>query len=217
MTNRNPILLALSLTCACLAVGCDSETDESYDELRNGNTVEIFKYAAPGDVIANTADPNSAILAPWPAGIVPLGEPEIIDGVLIAAKIYHANDQLIGFGTEQEVVNFATALSQSTYTLTLPGRGTLMLAQVEDFTPLFAELFDMIANQESIRDYDPPFSVITTMPGTGRIVGGTGEFEHARGTWTELNDVHQFNLGDRTFTIDAVLEVTFKPGDGIDD
>jgi hypothetical protein len=219
MHLRRPTLFALSLTCACLAAACDLDTDPDTSDLRDGNppTVEVFKYSSVDDLIATTSDPNNAILAPWPAGIVPLAEPEIVNGGLIATKIRDQNGQLIGFGTEQEVIDFVNAGALTTYTLTLPGRGTLVLQQTEDFGPLFAEIFDMIGDGEFVRSYDPPFEVLTTKPGTGRILGGTGEFAHAKGTWTELDIVNEFDLINRTFDIDCVLEVTFHGDDEDDD
>jgi hypothetical protein len=219
MQHRRPTLPVLALTCVCLAAACDLDTDLDTTQLRSAKspTVEVFQYSTSQDLIANTNDPNNPILAPSPAGISPLEEPEISSGGLIAIKIRDQNDELVGFGTEQEVIDMVGASALTTYTLTLPGRGTLMLEQTEDFSPLFAEIYDMLDDAELVRSYDPPLAVLTTKPGTGRIVGGTGEFAHARGSWTELDIVNQFDLVARTFDIDCVLEVTFDKGEDDDD
>lgn len=219
MRLRPRALLASPLLCAYLVnatIACDSTPDVDEGMVgspmpRNGQPpiTEIFRYSTSRDLIANTNASTNPILAPSPAGIVPLDDPAISDGAMIAFKLHDDDDQLVGFGTEQEVLDMVDASSETTYTLTLPGRGTLMLAQLEDFAPLFAEIGDMLADGELVRDYDPPLSVITTKPQTGRIIGGTGEFLGARGSWTELDVVHRFDLVGRTFDIDGVLEITF--------
>lgn len=80
----------------------------------------------------------------------------------------------------------------TTWTLSLPERGTIVMHQVEDVAPLFAVIGDMAANGESTRTFAPgEFVVTSTVAGTGIIPeeSGTGEFADIEGTFTEMSEV----------------------------
>ncbi|PRP90994.1 hypothetical protein ENSA5_60690 [Enhygromyxa salina] len=163
-------------------------------------------FSTATDTIAlSTA--SGGLFAPFPTGIPALDEPEIADGFLGAFKIHDIHGNLVGFGTEQEVIDFDTAIASTTFTLTLPGRGTLMLSQIEDTSVYFAEVEDMIADEEYIRSFDPPLVAVTTVQGTGRVIGGTGEFRHARGRMREIDYLYEANLIDRAFNLTDLIQV----------
>jgi hypothetical protein len=170
------------------------------------SSLDVFVFTTREDVIAITGA-SDGFLAPFPANIATMDEPSIADGVLITTKIRNLADQIIGFGSEQEVVDLVNAMGDTTYTLTLPDRGTLMLKQVEDFSAPFAEIADMIASEEYIRTYDPPLVFVTTVPLTGQVVGGSGEFSDAEGYMLEIDIVHGINLIDRALDLTIVVPV----------
>lgn len=172
-------------------------------------TTESFYFSGATDTIATTSAPGG-LFGPFPAGIPVFDEPLLANGFLIAFKIYDENNNLVGFGTEQEVIDFENALSDSTYMLTLPGRGTLMLKHTEDFTVYFAEIDDMVADEDYIRVFDPPLPAVTTVPQSGKIVGGSGEFAGAKGKMKEIDMLYEVNLTDQMVDVDAEIRVKFK-------
>lgn len=169
---------------------------------------ESFVYAVPADTIAVTSAPGG-LFPPSPADIPLFTEPELANGFLAAVKIHDVYGDVIGFGTEQEVLDLPSELGETTYTLTLPERGTLMLAQTEDLAPFLAEINDMIATNDLIRSYDPPMVIVNSIPGTGRIIGGTGEFEHADGHAREIGVTHEINLIEGSFDLEVIVQVKY--------
>jgi hypothetical protein len=169
--------------------------------------IETFSFSTTELIAVTTA--SGGLFTPDPVGIQTLDDTAIASGALFAAKFRDDNDDVIAFGTEQEVVDFVTAEALTTYTITIPGRGTLMLKQTEDISGLLDEVNDMIANTETIRTFDPPLEIVTTISGTGRIIGGTGEFECADGYMQETNILSEINLIDGTIDDDVVVQVAF--------
>lgn len=170
---------------------------------------ETFTFSS-STILAVTMAPGG-LFAPFPAGIPTFTEPAIADGFFLGIKLRDVDDNIVGFGTEQEVLNLAAARTATTYTLTLPGRGTLMLAQEEDLTVLLVEVNDMIANQQTVRSYDPPLVVLSTIAGTDRIIGGTGEFADAKkGSVHEYNILHKLDIATGVHDLEVMLDVTIK-------
>lgn len=169
-------------------------------------TVETFQFSAD-DFIAVTSAPGG-LFAPVPSGITSL-PPELADGFLIATTFRDETDTVIGFGTEQEVLDLANEEGLTTYTITIPGRGTLMLRQREDLSWLLGEVTDMFANEEFVREYDPVHVQINTIPGTGWIVGGTGEFAGSMGVFREVGWLRELNLLTGQHDLGVTLQVLF--------
>lgn len=166
--------------------------------------LEQFHFATP-DFIALTQEPGN-LFAPFPAAVEPL-PPELSAGFFLGFKFYDDADTMVGFGSEQEVLDFENAVGETTYTLTLPERGTLMLSHEEEFAYLFEEINDMIANQEMVRIYDPPLIKIHTVPGSGRLVGGTGEFRHTFGVWREISIINKLDLQTGIQEVGIILQI----------
>jgi hypothetical protein len=172
-------------------------------------TTENFYFSSATDTIATTSA-TGGLFGPFPAGIPTFDEPEINTGFLLAFKIYDENNNLVGFGTEQEVQDYGNASAVSTLMITLPARGTLMLQQVEDFSIYFSEIDDMMAEQDYHRSFDPPLEALTTVPHTGKIVGGTGEFANAKGRMKEFDFLYDINLLTQEVHVDVRIQVKFK-------
>lgn len=167
--------------------------------------VETFYFFTNPDFLSVT-QAVGGLFTPAPAGVQPL-PPNLADGFLLGFTFHDLSGEIVGFGSIQEVVDFETAAADTHYMMTMPGRGTVMLAQEENNEALFAELFDMIANQDYIRSYDPPLVFINTVPGTARIVGGTGEFAHAKGIWREFAVVNEFNLLTGVHDVGNIVQI----------
>jgi hypothetical protein len=174
-------------------------------------TTETFTLA-PDDYIAASLA-QGAFPSAFPSGVGTLDEPAVSNGLLLAGKIRDASGEVVGFATEQASIDFATLVSHSTWTLTFPDRGTLFLSQDEDIAPLFQVLGEMMATGQYTMTWDPAWHLVTTLSDSGVIVGGTGEFEDARGTFREVDDVHVVSLATGALSVTDTLEITLKTKD----
>ncbi len=166
----------------------------------------------PANYLAATLAAGS-FLAPFPAGIPTLEEPAIRDGLILLAKLEDAGGAIVGFASEQERADFVSLVGTSTWTLTVPGRGTLFLSQEETLAPLVQFISEMVAAGQPERTWDPPFVLTTTLPGTGGVVGGTGEFKNAHGTFREVDSLHFISLitGALRVTDTIIIELDGVP------
>jgi hypothetical protein len=162
----------------------------------------------PRDYIAASLAPG-AFPASFPAGVGQLSEPAIQSGLLIAGKLRDSQGGVVGFATEQSNLDLQAMVATGTWTLTIPGRGALFLSQQEDVAPLFQILGDMQAHGELERNYSPPLFVVTTI-GVGYVIGGTGEFAGARGTFRELDFVETISLATGVLRVTDRLEIDLK-------
>jgi hypothetical protein len=170
-------------------------------------TVEIFSFSSEYNFLALT-QMAGGLFALLPAGMSPL-PPELDDGFLLGFTFYDQEGEIAGFGTEQEVIDWVSATGQTTYTLTIPGRGTLMLAQEEEFAYMFDVVDDMIAEQEFVREFNPPLVNVHTVPGSARIVGGTGEFTDVKGYWREISTIYEFDLLTGLHNVGISLQIMY--------
>lgn len=168
-------------------------------------TVESFYFSSDSNFLSLT-QMAGGLFTPLPIGM-PTLPPELEDGFLLGFTFYDHEGDIVGFGTEQEVLDIDEATGETVYALTIPGRGSLMLSQEEEFSYMFAELDDMVADQEFVREFDPPLVNIHTVPGSARIIGGTGEFANAKGFWREISIVNKFDLVTGLHEVGIILQI----------
>ena len=181
----------------------------------DGKIVESFYIDGSEDFIASTGSPEQ-VLKPYPVGVQFLYEPNLFGGLALLYKLRDKFGDVIAFSSELEHITTTPdglQTSLSDWTIKVPNRGMVIVTQIEDFTPLIAEIMDMLANGETERYFDPPFTLETTSPGTGKIVGGVGEFEGATGTFREINWLHYIDIANGTLDVDGQLEITFDNQD----
>ena len=177
----------------------------------NGQIVETFYHRSNPHLIALTGGP-AGLLAPYPPSVQYLSEPNIADGLAVLGKITDSTGEVIGFASELEhfTVDATGNLTAAVeWVFKVPGRGTLMVAQTESPAVLVSIIEDMAANGETERSFDPPNKVATTVPGTGRVVAGVGEFEGLTGTFTEYNEFVYLNIIEGSIEANFVFEVTY--------
>lgn len=177
----------------------------------DGQIVETFYHSSNPHLIALTGGP-AGLLAPFPPSVQYLSEPNIADGLAVLGKITDSSGEVIGFATELEYFSVdavGTLTAAVEWVFKVPGRGTLMVAQTESPAALLSIIGDMVANGETERSFDPPIKVETTVPGTGRVVAGVGEFEGLTGTFKEFNEFIYLNIADGSIEADFVFEVTY--------
>ena len=170
-------------------------------------TIETFVFSSNPDFLAISTAPD-ILIAPFPEGIAPLA-PEIDDGFLLGFQFRDLNDNVIGFGSELEILDFETLTGDTTYTLMINGRGSIAFSQVEDFAYLFGLVDDMVADQVVERVFDPPIVEVSTVPGSAHILGGSGEFEGATGFAREYAIVNSLDLATRNHSLASVLQIAY--------
>jgi hypothetical protein len=173
-----------------------------------GADILVFKFTFADTFALNSAP--GGLFAPIPPDIDDFDEDVLANGFIAAFTVSDADGEVIGFGTEQEVLNLANATTKTTFTFTLPLQGTLMLSQREDFSLFLAQVLDMIANNETEREYNPPLVAITTIDGTGRVVGGTEEFTGAKGNMVEIFALSKIDLVQGTLIAESTVVVAAK-------
>lgn len=203
------LIVSMVLVCLCSSNLWALESTQTINE--NGQIVETFYTNADPHLIALSGGPT-ALLKPFPTSVQYLTEPNIIDGLAVLAKVTDRAGEVVGFATELEYFtvdatgNLTAAVD---WIFKVPGRGTLMVKQTESPAMLVSIVQDMAANGETERYIDPPIKVQTTVPGTGKIVGGVGEFEGKTGTFKEYNEFTYMNIVDGTIGVNLTLEVVY--------
>lgn len=178
---------------------------------RPATRTEVFYTSSkPEDMIAAT---NSGQLPEsWlvPQGIARFDDPGLKGGAAFMFKLRNAAGEAIGFGTEQETwvldqSGAPTYVWTSPWVITLPGRGSLFIEQVEGGSP----------NPQRTTTPDGVTTSRTTsgpLSGDrGRIVGGTGEFSGRTGTFYELDIT---NTTDSVVTVELHLRYDGYKGKG---
>ncbi|MDH3973432.1 MAG: hypothetical protein OEV42_04045 [Deltaproteobacteria bacterium] len=176
-----------------------------------GQIVETFYTNADPYLIALTAGP-AGLLKPFPPSLPYLSEPNIADGLAALAKVTDSSGEVVGFASELEhfTVDATGNLTAAVeWTFKVPGRGTLLVTQTESPAMLIEIIEDMAAKGETERYFDPPLKVQTTVPGTGRVVVGLGEFEGLTGTFKEYNEFIYLNFANDTIEANLIFEVTY--------
>jgi hypothetical protein len=184
-------------------------TSESTD----GFTLETFRMEAPEDGVAITHSGDKP-LPLYPPGIGALVDDHIKQGFVLLTKLRDQNGTVIGFTSEQEVVSDDSNLLQgrlmtsSTWTLTIPGRGTIFLEEDENQTEFVTK-----AGLPALtlgKEWNEPWTFVTTVgpdpSGRGIIVGGTDEFSGIAGTFVEVTHLRRFTSHGELFgTIELQL------------
>jgi hypothetical protein len=185
-----------------------------------GEVTEVtFHMVAPDDGLATTHSGDKP-LPLYPAGIGVLSDPNINQGFILLTKLRDDAGNVIGFTSEQEVVSSESDLAQgllktqSSWTLTIPGRGSIFLYETENQSE-FLQKAGVPALAQGI-EWNQDWTFTTTSGpdpgGRGYIVGGTDEFAGIRGTFAEVTHLRRFTTKGELFgTIELQLAYT-KPG-----
>ena len=207
-----------------LSIGC-SKTSEDSSSSGNASTVPpdtthvTFQMFAPEDGIATTHSGDKP-LPLYPPGIGALSDAKINQGFILLTKLRDENGEVIGFTSEQEVVSSESDLTtgqlktQSSWTLTIPGRGTIFLYENEDQSEFLAKAGIPALTQK--KEWNEKWTFVTTVgphsSGQGLVVGGTGEFEGIMGTFREVTHLSRFTPKGELFGTIALELAYTKPG-----
>lgn len=179
----------------------------------DGLVHETLYFHAPEDGIAATHDGRKPIRV-FPDGIAPLDNKALASAFVLVAKARNRAGEIVGFASEMEDVAPETDIlrgrmvMRSTWTIELPGRGTLFCDQMEDASE-FARKVVMPAFLLG-QTWDAPWTFVKTIgpgpQGRGVIVGGTGEFAGVTGHCVEVTHLRRFTpQGEMTLTMELQL------------
>ncbi len=171
--------------------------------------VESFFIEAAEDAVA-LGHSGKLPFAAFPQGVPPFSEPAIERGLALLVRVRNAAGEVIGFASELEVHPVGHSFTgdrawDTDWTVVLPGRGVLFLHQQEHSGELGSKVLQPVLTTREAWQGD--LSVQTTVgpriDRRGIIVGGTGEFMAARGSFVEIDRV-------RRLTPEGVLEGSFE-------
>ena len=158
--------------------------------------------------------------APMPPGIPLLAEPAIRDGLALMTTVHDGHGEVIGVATELESGHPGSDLlrgrimTHTTWSALLPGRGGIVLYQVEDNWTLATRVIgpSLLLG----RAFHGPWRNVNTVgprpDGRGYIVAGTGEFAGRGGTFIESAEMREFHPDGRMdFRMD--MRVILDPPD----
>lgn len=207
-------LIAGAATSLAVAFFRPMSTSEAASPLAekpgSGETRETFYFESPTDGIAATHNGKKPIQA-FPKGIAALDDERLDSAFLLVAKARNDKGEIVGFASEMEDVApesnilLGKMIMHSTWTLELPGRGTIFCFEVEDASEFAKKV--VVPAFTLGRDWNEPWSFVTTVgprpDGRGVIVGGTGEFEGITGSFVEVTHL-------RRFTPDGQMNLTME-------
>jgi hypothetical protein len=177
---------------------------------------ETFHMIAPDDGIATTHSGDKP-LPLYPPGIGTLSDDAVKQGFILLTKLRDQSGDVIGFTSEQEVVSSESDLTKgilktaSTWTLTIPGRGTIFLDENEDQSEFLTKAGVPALAQG--KEWNEEWTFTTTVgpdpSGRGVVTGGTGEFAGITGTFVEVTHLRRFTPKGELFgTIE--LQLTYR-------
>lgn len=154
--------------------------------------------------------------APTPAGIPLLAEPPIRDGLALTTTVHDGRGEIIGVATELESGHPGSRLlhgrlmTHTTWSAFLPGRGGIVLYQVEDNWTLATRVIGPALLLK--RAFHGPWRNVNTVgpraDGRGFVVAGTGEFAGRGGTFIESAEMREFHPDGRMdFMMDLRLRL----------
>ncbi|WP_099023726.1 hypothetical protein [Mycolicibacterium palauense] len=187
-------------------------------ETPEGKTLETFYLEEPGDIVAITHDGNKPV-PPFPDDIATFDADSLSSGMALVTKVRNADDEIVGFAVEQEEVTADSSVMRgrmrmyTSWTLTLPGRGTIFMYEIEDGSKFAREVVipALTGVREFQADGEPYYFVTTDGPnpdGTGQIIGGTGDFAGISGHFRELSWLRSFT-SDGAMTGRFALELVY--------
>lgn len=150
----------------------------------NNDQIDFKFSAVPAEAILYT-DNGESIVNTHPERVAQLWEPTVSDTRIMVTLLESMRGEPIGLGikfsskSEQTALINSQALVNSAWHIYMPGRGTLLIDQIENFWSYLREIV-VPARWSSGNSWKGSFFRIMTQGpgalGTGRVSGGSGEF-----------------------------------------
>ncbi len=146
--------------------------------------MDVTYTLVPGETILYT-DNGESIVSTHPDRVAELWEPAIVDTRIAVVLLKGSRGNVVGLGikfstdSEQTALINSQALVNSAWHVYLPGQGTLLVDQIENYWPYLREIV-VPARWSSGNNWKGSFFWIMTQGpgalGTARVTGGTGTF-----------------------------------------
>ena len=162
---------AEQLTVSPLAISDDEHLDFTYS-------------AVPGETILYT-DNGDSIINTHPDRVAELWEPTIVDTRIVVTLLNDSRGEAVGLGikfssnSEQTALINSQALVNSAWHIYLPGQGTILIDQIENFWSYLREIVVPARWSSGDNWKGSFFRIMTQGPGalgTARVTGGSGSF-----------------------------------------
>lgn len=214
-------LLGLGIGIVATAVGLyvypfehGSRTERVLSAFADERSESVFLDVPGHEVVLSHG--GMVPLAPFPEGTPALSEPALRGGLALLSKLRDRDGTVVGFATELERASPESNLlagkimTDTWWSVVLPGRGTLFLYQTENNWALMRRIAlpALLLGREWRGEWQSVNTLGPLPDGRGRIVGGTGEFEGASGSFIEVGQLRRFTPeGAMEFTMELRLAI----------
>lgn len=186
------------------------------------NQLMTLNYSAvAGDALIYTNDGES-LVNPHPEKVQQLWEPPIRRTAALVTVLADGRQQPAGIGikfmsdSEQTRLLNGEALVDSVWHIYLPSRGSLFIEQTENYWSFLREIV-VPAYWSKVNSWRGTwFGNVTVGPGalgTGRVVGGSGEFRSLESEAVESLSAKAYSVGQGPVAMDGQLNIEI-PGAG---
>lgn len=163
-----------------------SQTSVSPLAVTSERVIDLSYSAVPREGILYT-DNGESIIEPFPNRVVTLMEAAVVDTRILVTELLDGGGDLAGIGikfssdSEQTRLIDGDALGNSVWHVYLPGKGTFMIDQTENYWSYIREVV-IPARLSSGKNWRGAFhGIMTNGPGplgTGGVTGGSGMFRN---------------------------------------
>jgi len=182
----------------------------------NERIVDLAFTAVPGDAILYTNNGESTIKT-HPARVADLWEPAIVDSSVFVTTLVDSQGETVGIGIKTSTLSEDTkvltgqALVDSAWHVYVPGQGTLLVDQSENYWSYLREIV-IPARWSSGDNWKGSFHGITTSGpgalGTARVSGGSGIFAGLNSEAVESLTAKAYSAVDGPVSMAGSLTIT---------
>ena len=168
----------------------------------DARVMDLSFSAVPGDGLLYTNNGESTV-QPFPERVGELWEASIADSEVWVTELQNSRGVPVGLGikfstrSEQTELIRGAAMTNSIWHVYLPGRGTFVIDQTENFWSYIRDVV-IPARWSSGDNWRGTYNRITTAGpgslGTGRLTGGSGEFTDLTGEAVETLTARAYSM-----------------------
>jgi hypothetical protein len=219
------LLVGIVVGIALFAIGFYSnpfmnQTTISPLAVTNDQVIDLSFSAVPQEGIIYTNDGESVPL-PHPKRVAKLLEPTVSDTRIFVTELQDGSGDLAGIGikfsseSEQTRLFKGEALANSVWHIYLPGKGTMLIDQTENYWPYIREV-RIPARLSSGENWRGSFhGIMTNGPsalGTARVSGGSGLYSNLESEAVESLTARGYSAIQGPISMTGTLTITLPRG-----